>query len=358
MPRSAPSQACGDPLKISVIVPVHDVEKYLSKCLDSLVGQTLSPSEYEIICVDDGSADRSPEILDRYARAHPNIRAIHKAYEGVSAARNRGLDLAAGEYVLFVDSDDWLTRPDAMELLYGRAAELRLDELYFDSVKAFESEDLRGTRSAEAPRSRGDYPPDLVLSGQDMFIRQWDCRDYTPYLWRRLYRRAFLQENGLRFVYGCVYQDLAFTLECLALERRVAVWPICFYSYLMRENAISTARHRDPRPGIHSKLILSRELYAFERARLADAKPKFLELYRKRIRQWLDINVDEYASLTRQQRREFWRQYPLPLRLTQQRRMFADFCSLDWRKKKRWLRRHLPAALVRRIRELRGARRA
>lgn len=91
---------------LSIIVPVYNVEKYLRDCLDSLLMQDLSENEYEIICVNDGSTDSSPAILDEYAEKHANVRVIHKQNGGVSSARNRGLVEAIGEYVWFVDSDD------------------------------------------------------------------------------------------------------------------------------------------------------------------------------------------------------------------------------------------------------------
>ncbi len=93
-------------LILSIIVPVYNVEKYLRDCLDSLLMQDLSTDEYEIICVDDGSKDSSPAILDEYAENHANIRVIHKQNGGVSSARNVGIEAAKGEYLWFVDSDD------------------------------------------------------------------------------------------------------------------------------------------------------------------------------------------------------------------------------------------------------------
>lgn len=93
-------------LILSIIVPVYNVEKYLRDCLESLLMQDLSEDEYEIICVDDGSKDSSPAILDEYAEKHANIRVIHKQNGGVSSARNVGIEAAKGEYLWFVDSDD------------------------------------------------------------------------------------------------------------------------------------------------------------------------------------------------------------------------------------------------------------
>ena len=94
-------------IKLSIIVPIYGVEQYLCKCVDSLLAQDLPASDYEIILVDDESPDACPQICDEYAKEHANIRVIHQTNAGLSAARNAGLKVAKGEYVCFVDSDDY-----------------------------------------------------------------------------------------------------------------------------------------------------------------------------------------------------------------------------------------------------------
>ena len=117
-------------LKVSVIVPVYNGEKYLVRCMDSIVGQTLK--ETEIICVDDGSSDRSPEILDEYARRDNRVRLISQRNAGAGAARNRGLSEAKGEYLSFLDADDFF-EPDMLERAYRKAKEQKAQILVFGS---------------------------------------------------------------------------------------------------------------------------------------------------------------------------------------------------------------------------------
>ena len=100
--------------KVSVIIPVYQVENFLRRCVDSVLGQTLP--DIEIILVDDGSPDQCPEICDAYAESHDNVRVIHKENGGLSSARNAGMRAASGKYVLFVDSDDWIDPETAAEL--------------------------------------------------------------------------------------------------------------------------------------------------------------------------------------------------------------------------------------------------
>ena len=100
-------------LKFSIILPIYNVEKYLPKCVESILSQTFT--DYEIILVDDGSTDNSPAICDKFAKEHSNIKVIHKVNGGQSEARNLGADTANGEYIIFIDSDDFIIKNDFLE---------------------------------------------------------------------------------------------------------------------------------------------------------------------------------------------------------------------------------------------------
>ena len=117
---------------ISIIVPVFKVEHYLRKCIDSLLAQTMR--EIEIILVDDGSPDRCPEICDEYARKDQSIKVIHQQNRGISAARNAGLAAASGEYIMFVDSDDWV-EPDFCRIPYETAESKGADMVIFSCIR-------------------------------------------------------------------------------------------------------------------------------------------------------------------------------------------------------------------------------
>ncbi len=105
---------------LSVVVPCYNVEGYLSRCLSSLVHQDIDGSAYEVIAIDDGSTDSTGEICDRYAKEYPQVKVVHQANRGVGAARNAGLDLARGKYLLFVDADDFMVENCFKELLKFR----------------------------------------------------------------------------------------------------------------------------------------------------------------------------------------------------------------------------------------------
>ena len=119
--------------KVSVVIPVYKVEQYLRRCVDSVLAQTLS--DLEIILVDDGSPDHCPEICDEYASKHENIRVIHKPNGGLASARNAGMKVATGQYLFFLDSDDWLDA-DGLEQLYLCAEKYQVDFVRYRAIRS------------------------------------------------------------------------------------------------------------------------------------------------------------------------------------------------------------------------------
>lgn len=198
-------------VKISIVVPIYNAEPYLAKCLDSIVGQTLR--ETEIILIDDGSTDGSAEICKQYC-ADSRVIYYRKENEGLAAARQDGIERASGEYIGFVDSDDW-TEPDMYERMYAAAISNRADVVFCNCV---ENED--GHRFTPEMRS-GVYDREAIIAevlprtlayigprGEKRAIR-W-CN------WLRLYRRAFLEEHGICFDRRLRRsQDLLFTYRAM-----------------------------------------------------------------------------------------------------------------------------------------------
>ena len=121
-------------VNVSVIIPVYNVEKYLARCLDTVLAQSFD-GDFEVICVNDGSTDFSPKILEAYAKSDSRIRVINRVNGGLSSARNVGMSVAKGDYFLFVDSDDWIST-NTIEVLYKNATENNSDIVLFGYVKA------------------------------------------------------------------------------------------------------------------------------------------------------------------------------------------------------------------------------
>lgn len=216
-------------MKFSVIIPVYNVETYLRECLDSVLIQTFE--DWEAVCVNDGSTDRSAIILDEYASKDRRFKTINQPNGGLSAARNTGLKAAEGEYVLFLDSDDWL-EPNALEIVSGSMTDE--DMLCYSGRRYFESEGQfhDADRLLERTYSSGmDYYNENALSNRDFaFV----C------VVLRAYKREFLLSHELWFKEGIFHEDNLFTPLACYYAKRVKVIDVCLYDYRVRANSITT----------------------------------------------------------------------------------------------------------------------
>lgn len=211
---------------ISVIVPVYNVEKYVGKCVDSILNQ--SYKNLDIILVDDGSTDRSGVICDDYAHNNANIRVIHQPNGGLSAARNAGLDVMTGEYVTFVDSDDMIHR-ECITTLY-RYIETERAEISTISAIDIEDDDVCPTT---APRGELKVFYSGVEAVESMLFQQ---RFIDNSAWGKLYKASFFETH--RFPVGILYEDLA-TIPYVCLEAKcIATSATPLYFYRKRETSI------------------------------------------------------------------------------------------------------------------------
>lgn len=187
--------------KVSIVIPVYKVEPYLRRCVDSVLAQTLS--DLEIILVDDGSPDHCPEICDEYALTHQNIQVIHKTNGGLASARNAGMRIAQGEYILFVDSDDWID-PEMAEELVAVAEQHRVDFVRFRPMYAGWPQYEDGTLcdfGTENGLHEGLYQKQDIVKEiyPRLFVTPQMTLGVIVAAWRSLYRRRFLEENRLCF---------------------------------------------------------------------------------------------------------------------------------------------------------------
>ena len=216
-------------MKFSVIIPVYNVEAYLSECLDSVLNQTFE--DWEAICVNDGSTDSSYAILEEFASKDSRLKIVNQPNGGLSAARNTGLKAAVGEYVLFLDSDDWL-EGGALE----RVSESLTDEdmLCFSGRRFFEKESRYHEADQLRPRSYAtgmDYYNENALSVRDFaFV----C------VVLRAYKREFLLSHDLWFKEGIFHEDNLFTPLACYFAEKVKVINDCLYDYRVRANSITT----------------------------------------------------------------------------------------------------------------------
>lgn len=224
---------------VSVVIPVYNTAAYLRECLDSAAGQTLR--DIEIIVVNDGSNDASLFIIEEYAKADERFTVISQNNTGQSTARNVGLSVAHGKYVLFLDSDDVL-RPTAAEELAEYAIENQLDVLFFDADAFYESEELRKQFEHYSVYYHSSQVFRRVLSGQELFAALQHCGDYRMSVCLQFIRREYLTEKQISFLDGILHEDNLFTFLTLMQADRAAKVNQRYYLRRVREGSTVTSR--------------------------------------------------------------------------------------------------------------------
>ncbi len=213
----------GSDVLVSVIVPVFGVEKYLPRCLDSLLAQDMANVEF--LLIDDGSRDRCGEILDEYAEKDRRIRVAHTENRGVSAARNRGIDWAKGKYLMFVDADDSVT-PDFCSTAYGLATEHNADMVVFQ----LDVLDEKGVR----PR-RDFGVEDGVKTNREGIDLLFGAGGAV--VWNKIYRRELFEETG--YPEGHKFEDQALTWSLMLRAKKIYYTNRILYNYFLRPDSIS-----------------------------------------------------------------------------------------------------------------------
>lgn len=205
-------------IKVSIIIPVYNVEKYISKCLDSLVNQTLE--EIEIIVVNDGSPDNSQKIIDKYVKKYPNIiKSFVQENGGQGSARNFGLTKANGEYIGYVDSDDFIEL-DMYEKMYNKAKEEDLDIVICGSYNVTED----GIKTIDLDKIIFDDKKTNAFFGRMA-------------VWNKIYKKELLEKNKFEFRSKVWYEDLDFTIKAVSRAKKIDYINEPFYDYLIRQGS-------------------------------------------------------------------------------------------------------------------------
>lgn len=230
---------------VSIIVPCYNVERYLGRCMDSLIHQTLR--DVEIILVDDGSPDNVPGMCDEYARLDYRIKVVHKQNGGLGFARNSGLDVANGEYVAFVDSDDFVEY-NMYERLYSEAKCSDADAVFSN----FFTEGQSGVwhinnevkeRTEWEDGSVNDFVLDMVASRPtDKFERK-----YQMSVWHSIYRKSIIDENKIRFhsEREVCSEDFPFQIDFLLKAKKIVFLPDAYYHYCCNELSLTSTFNPD-----------------------------------------------------------------------------------------------------------------
>lgn len=221
-------------MKLSILIPLYNKEKYIDRCLKSLLAQDVAPNEYEIIIVDDGSKDSGAEIVQKYAEKHKNIELIRQKNQGPSAARNKCLETSKGDYVYFLDADDYLAHNVLGKLLELGASD-HLEVLEFDTKQT----------SNKAPTDTiSQSPKDISVQVVDgiNYIAKYGFRNEA---WRYFVKKSLLSNKGIQFVEGSLYEDAIFTASLFLNATRMAKVNMDVHRYVVVENSIVTSKDRD-----------------------------------------------------------------------------------------------------------------
>lgn len=225
---------------ISIVVPVYNGERYLKECLDSVLGQPFE--QWQMICIDDGSTDQSSRILGEYAEKDRRIRVIRQENRGLSAARNAGIQAAQGKYLQFLDCDDRLA-PGALKTLFEQAERQRLDIVYYDGETFFD-EDIKDDGQfvvyRELYTAKADVPE--PVTGLQMFRLLYEAKSYRASACLQMLRRDFLEETGILFYEGILYEDNIFTLKTMTKARRASYCHQALYQRRMHAESIVTSK--------------------------------------------------------------------------------------------------------------------
>ena len=224
-------------MKLSYIVPVYKVEKYLNECVDSILAQTMD--DYEVILVNDGSPDNCPAMCVGYEVRYPDrIRVVHKKNGGLASARNAGLRVAKGDYIFFVDSDDYL-KEDRVKELYDAAVR-------FDADVLQTSCHVLNEENGEESIFRTSFETDRLLTHNDMEreLCYVSSKMRVTYVWRNLYKRKFLKENKITFEDDLLMvEDGPFNMEAYSKAERFVAVDIPVLCYRLRKGSLQRQRY-------------------------------------------------------------------------------------------------------------------
>lgn len=284
-----------DPI-VSIIVPVYNVEKYIDRCVQSLLKQTLE--NIEIILVDDGSPDNCPQICNSYANKDNRIKVIHKPNEGLGYARNSGLKVAKGRYVAFVDSDDFVS-PNMYEELIMLADRYKLDTVFCgynyynkdgDIIRKNELERLSILRTANT----GVAMLKKMLSSDN----KKNIVDFDMCVWRAIYSRKIIENSSIRFVSerNFISEDIIFHIDYLAHTNSIGISPKCYYFYCLNGNSLTKSYRYDRFE--KEKILFEEILKRVKKYNLPISVPKMTNFFALKTRYVISQEIEHMPTLT------------------------------------------------------------
>ena len=217
-------------MKISIIIPVYNVEDYIVMCIESIIKQDFDKNDFEVLIIDDGSTDQSIRLIKERSKDIENLSIITQSSKGVSAARNAGLAVAKGEYIIFIDSDDFIEY-DFCSSLYRYASKNELD-VVFSSYKFYFNID-------SIIEYKALYDDDRIITSEEVRKDILERGKYRAEIWDGIYKKSFLDLNTINFTEGIINEDEEFTLKVYLNSIKIGYLNYNGYLYRQRQGSIT-----------------------------------------------------------------------------------------------------------------------
>ena len=268
-------------LRLSIIIPFYNVERFISECLDSVFNQDIPLSDYEVICVNDGSPDHSKEIVLDYLNRYPNLRLIeHDRNRKLGTARNTGRSIAKGKYIWNVDSDDKIV-PNCLAGMLKVCEENNLDVLEFGAIQ------FSTTKQKELPRIPQTKSVEAGLEYLDR-LNAYQVSRMCP-VWNKMIRREFLEKNGIFSPEINMGEDIPYSFRILTLAKRLTVIPDCYYLYRTNDDSLTGSNWRPTPEVLYEKCFVNPKLVYRVAQMVPSAHPSVRKSFLQSAKYTLDL---------------------------------------------------------------------
>ena len=274
--------------KVSIVIPVFNSENLLKDCLISVQNQTLI--DIEIICIDDGSTDNSYNILEDFSENDDRFKVFHQENSGAGFSRNVALEKSNGEFILFLDSDDWIEK-DSCEKLYNRATNLNSDLVLFDAVRHLPDNQSMDLIHFLGDGSNKDFSS-LVFDYE--LVKDKVLNAYFGVIWSKFYKKSFILENNIKFPNHKLYNDVEFHVKSMLLARRISYFPKIFYHYnRIGQDSLQTLYVSSDEAIVFYDVVCGVKEFLLENGFFEEFKSEFIEFTFKEFKRKLnEINDD------------------------------------------------------------------
>ena len=267
-------------IKVSIIIPAYNIEKYIEESILSSINQTLK--EIEIIIINDGSTDRTLEVIKKYEKIDSRIKLIDQKNQGISIARNNGLEIARGKYIYFLDGDDWIEN-ETLNECYNIAENLEIDIIHFNSLKIEEKTKIKNFSYTKGT----NLDENKIYIGEEFVEECFNKNIFRGEVWFNFIKRELIENLKLKFYPGISYEDILFTMKLQNSNYKIKYLNKIFHNYRIREKSITQSKFSFDK--YESKFIIFNEL----KKELKNSE----RIKKKNYRKLIEVIVESIISL-------------------------------------------------------------